>query len=52
MMPPPRPRAARMATAMATTAHTADSMPREMPDEHHRGRAGAADSAMSRTGLN
>ena len=41
-----------MATAMATTAHTADSMPEEMPESTTVAGPVRPDSAMSRTGLN
>ena len=41
-----------MATAMATTAHTADSMPEEMPDRTTVAGPVRPDSAMSLTGLN
>ena len=41
-----------MATAMATTAQTADSMPLEMPDSTTVAGPVLPDSAMSLTGLN
>ena len=42
----------RIATAMATTAHTADSMPEEMPERITVAGPVRPDSAMSFTGLN
>ena len=50
--PPPRPRPMRIATAMATTAQTADSMPEEMPERITVAGPVRPDSAMSFTGLN
>ena len=51
-LPSPRPRPTRMATAMATTAHTADSMPLAMPDSTTVAGPVLPESAMSLTGLN
>ncbi|CAB4567410.1 unannotated protein [freshwater metagenome] len=50
-LPPPRPSAAPMATAIATRAHTADSRPREIPSSTVVAGPVRAALAMSFTGL-